>query len=64
MILDGTHVAKTITDNIEKVINDKGYSPKLSVILIGEDFASEKYVNYKVKKAEQIGIDIEVFRFN
>lgn len=55
-ILDGRLISNTITNNISSVIKNKGYRPKLTVILLGENPASAIYVKNKQKKAEEIGI--------
>jgi methylenetetrahydrofolate dehydrogenase (NADP+)/methenyltetrahydrofolate cyclohydrolase len=64
MILDGKMVAKVITDKIKEDIKDNNYTPELHVILVGENFASEKYVKYKEKKALEIGIKTIIHRYS
>jgi len=64
MILDGKMVAKVITDKIKEDIKDNNYTPELHVILVGENFASEKYVKHKEKKALEIGIKTVIHRYS
>lgn len=45
-------------------LKDMGLVPKLTVILVGDNAASQIYVNNKVKKCAEIGIDSEVIRLD
>ena len=51
-ILDGKQIAKDyrqgLKDQVE-ALQAKGFTPKLSVILVGNDGASQSYVNSKRK---------------
>ncbi|MBO3064614.1 MULTISPECIES: bifunctional methylenetetrahydrofolate dehydrogenase/methenyltetrahydrofolate cyclohydrolase FolD [Staphylococcus] len=62
-ILDGKQIAKDyrqgLKDQVE-ALQSKGYTPKLSVILVGNDGASQSYVNSKKKAAEKIGMISEI----
>ena len=61
-ILDGKHIAKDYRQGLQdqvQTLKGKGYTPKLSVILVGNDGASQSYVNSK-KKAEKIGMISEI----
>lgn len=64
-IIDGNQVAAEIRAELkEKVIklNEKGMTPGLAVILVGEDPASISYVTGKAKAAVEIGVHEETFR--
>lgn len=39
------------------------HKPKLSIIRVGDDYASEKYVSNKIRKCEEVGIESEVIHF-
>ncbi|ELH8586672.1 bifunctional methylenetetrahydrofolate dehydrogenase/methenyltetrahydrofolate cyclohydrolase FolD [Staphylococcus pseudintermedius] len=62
-ILDGKQIAKDyrqgLQDEVER-LKEQGYTPKLSVILVGNDGASQSYVRSKKKAAEKIGMISEV----
>ena len=62
-VLDGKQIAKDyrqgLKDQVEE-LTSKGYTPKLSVILVGNDGASLSYVKSKKKAAEKIGITSEI----
>jgi len=55
--------AKILADLKEKIAKEKT-APSLAVILVGNDKASEIYVGLKKKRAEEIGIDFELARFD
>jgi len=62
-ILDGKHIAKDYRQGLQdqvETLKEKGYTPKLSVILVGNDGASQSYVNSKKKAAEKIGMISEI----
>ena len=62
-LLDGKQIAKDyrqgLKDQVE-LLKSKGYTPKLSVILVGNDGASQSYVMSKKKAAEKIGMISEI----
>ena len=64
IIIDGKELAKKIRSNL-KLESDKlkikGISPKLAVILVGNDSASKIYVKNKNKACEETGIDFQEF---
>ncbi|MGW9856466.1 methylenetetrahydrofolate dehydrogenase (NADP+) / methenyltetrahydrofolate cyclohydrolase [Staphylococcus hominis] len=62
-ILDGKQIAKDYRQGLQdqvEALKAKGYTPKLSVILVGNDGASQSYVNSKKKAAEKIGMISEI----
>jgi len=64
-IIDGKEIAKTLREEIKKeveVLTEKGMKPGLSVILVGDNPASQSYVKAKAKACEQVGIKSEVIR--
>jgi len=63
-ILDGKKVAKEIMENVKKEIATLSEKPGLAVILIGEDPASEVYVNIKAKRCSSVGIESYKYRLN
>ena len=66
-ILDGKQTSLKISEKIQKeiqeYINSGKRSPKLDILLVGDDFGSQKYVEMKSKKAQELGIQCEVHRF-
>lgn len=59
MIIDGKHIAKKIKEEVKnEVLNlkSKGIFPKLAVILVGDNPASQIYVKSKKKACEETGI--------
>ena len=64
-ILEGREIAKTyragLKAEVEK-LKEHNIIPKLTVILVGNDGASQSYVNSKKKAAEKIGMTDENVR--
>lgn len=66
-ILDGKQTALKISERIQKDIQeykDLGKrEPRLDILLVGNDFGSQKYVEMKSKKAQELGIQCNVHSF-
>jgi len=56
-IIDGKKIAANILQDIGEKIKSHGIKPKLAVVLVGNDPASELYVRKKQQAAEKTGID-------
>src|SRR3989339_92849 len=52
-----------VSAEVEKLKREKGVAPKLCVILVGDDPASQLYVRNKEKGCIAAGIDSETLRF-
>lgn len=63
MILDGQKVSHAIYEKLKKEMKWLASTPKLAVILVGDNPASESYVKIKEETAKAIGINFELFRF-
>ncbi|HDK9026541.1 TPA: bifunctional methylenetetrahydrofolate dehydrogenase/methenyltetrahydrofolate cyclohydrolase FolD [Staphylococcus aureus] len=62
-ILDGKQIAKDYRQGLQdqvEALKEKGFTPKLSVKLVGNDGASQSYVRSKKKAAEKIGMISEI----
>ncbi|EPW8885709.1 bifunctional methylenetetrahydrofolate dehydrogenase/methenyltetrahydrofolate cyclohydrolase FolD [Staphylococcus aureus] len=62
-ILDGKQIAKDYRQGLQnqvEALKEKGFTPKLSVILVGNNGASQSYVRSKKKAAEKIGMISEI----
>lgn len=57
IIIDGKQIAQRITDDIAKETAYLVKKPKLAVIIVGNNPASEVYVRNKQKKAASLGFD-------
>ena len=67
MIIDGKKIAENLRETLKKQIQQipsNQPKPGLTVILIGEDPASQIYVRNKEKFANEIGINSKVLRFD
>ncbi|MDA7914528.1 bifunctional 5,10-methylene-tetrahydrofolate dehydrogenase/5,10-methylene-tetrahydrofolate cyclohydrolase, partial [Akkermansiaceae bacterium] len=61
-IIDGKKVAEEVLAECSREIEglkSHGITPGLAVVLVGEDPASEVYVNAKVRKCAELGIHSE-----
>lgn len=56
VIIDGKKVAENLTSQLKQRISELDKKPHLTVIQVGNNVASNIYVNLKKKKAEEIGI--------
>ena len=61
-IMDGKALAKSIRENLKSEVEElkkQGKIPKLAVILVGNDKASQIYVRNKSKVCMELGIEYE-----
>jgi len=64
-VISGTQVAAEIREELKERVNklkEKGVTPALAVVLVGEDPASVSYVTSKAKGAEEIGMHEDTIR--
>ena len=64
VIIDGREVAKKIKEELKEKVNElkeKEIYPKLAVIMVGKDKASEIYVRNKSRDCDYVGIEYEEF---
>lgn len=64
MKVSGKKVADAISKKLRKEIRQLKIKPCLAIILTAEDPASRLYVNFKIKRAGEIGIDVRHFEFS
>jgi methylenetetrahydrofolate dehydrogenase (NADP+)/methenyltetrahydrofolate cyclohydrolase len=66
-ILDGKEISEEILQRlggeISTLLDQGGRVPRLDIIIVGHDYASEKYVGMKERKGEKLGIKVVVHRF-
>ena len=63
-LINGKELAFKIRQNLKSEVEElkqKGINPKLAVIMVGNDKASEVYVRNKSKACEELGIEFEEF---
>lgn len=61
--LDGTRLSAEIRKNLKKETQDLDVKPKLLVVLVGDDPASQVYVSYKEKACKEVGFESDVIKF-
>jgi len=62
-IVDGKAIAHAILDRVKRRIHDAGRKPRLAVVLIGDNPASETYIRRKQQAADYVGMAFELHRF-
>lgn len=65
-LIDGKKIANEIRNEISQQVHsirDRGIVPHLTVILVGEDPASQVYVKNKGKACEKVGISSETLKY-
>lgn len=60
-IIDGRKISNKIKEDLRLKISEKNITPKLAIILAGDDEASLIYVKNKQKSAKEIGIETKLF---
>lgn len=60
-IINGKEVAQKVRENLKEEVSKLEVKPKLAVIMVGNDKASEVYVRNKSKACDEIGIGFEEF---
>lgn len=63
MIVNGRAIAEDILNDLKRKIDASGTSPHLTVFTYDPDFATNKYLTLKHKKAESVGITMQVVEF-
>ncbi len=63
VILDGKKLRNKLLDKLKFEIEQYGVKPSLAVILVGDDAASQIYVNNKKKTADSLGIKSTVITY-
>jgi methylenetetrahydrofolate dehydrogenase (NADP+)/methenyltetrahydrofolate cyclohydrolase len=66
-VMDGKKVAATIREEVKAEVaawREQGVSPRLDVILVGEDPASVYYAQAKERLSKRVGIDFECHRLS
>lgn len=64
VIMDGKQLAKKIREKLKieaEELKSKGITPKLAVIMVGNDSSSKIYVKNKSRACEEVGIEFEEF---
>ena len=68
MLLDGKETAKQlkleIKQEVEQLKEKYGKTPKIAIVLVGNNSASEIYVRNKIKAASFVGMDHELVKFD
>ncbi len=63
MIIDGKKISEKILEELKNKIKKEKLKLKLAVVLVGDDYASNVYINRKKIACEKVGIGFELFKF-
>jgi len=66
-LIDGKTIAQTIKESVAQdvaTLKKKGVTPKLAVVLVGDDRPSATYVKKKGEAAQAVGIEFELHKFD
>lgn len=61
-IINGKEISKSVLTSLKQQVSTLKTTPKLAVVLVGNNSASEIYVRNKVRVGKEIGIDVEIIR--
>ena len=62
--IDGNERALYIRNKLKKLIEKNNVKSKIAIIQVGNNFASNIYVNRKIKIANEIGISSKYIHFD
>lgn len=61
MIIDGRKIAEEIKESLKKEIEASGKKLKLAIVQVGDNPVSKKFIERKVKFAEDIGVKTRIY---
>lgn len=64
MLLDARKIVEDKIELLKETVKNMSCVPKLVILRVGNDPASQKYVNNKVKRCEQVGLKSEVIHLD
>ena len=65
-LISGTRLARRVRQEVKdqvSALKARGIQPRLDVILVGAHGPSETYVKYKIKAAQEVGVEAHIHRF-
>lgn len=61
MLIDGKKIVEEIKNSLKEEISKSGKKLKLAIVQVGEDEVSKKFIERKVKFAEEIGVKTRLY---
>ena len=58
---DFKNLRKEILDEAREIVNSLDEPPKLTIVSVGDDYASQIYVKNKIKTCNEVGIEVNQF---
>lgn len=59
-IVDGKQIATEIFEEVAKIVDTRGLSPRMAIITCAPNFETRKYLELKKRKAEEVGIALTI----
>lgn len=64
IFLSGKDIATKEINKLKKIINNSFIKPKLGIIQVGNLLESNRYINHKIRKAQEIGIEANWIKYD
>lgn len=64
ILIDGKKISNDILQNVRTEVEKLSFVPVFCDVLVGDDYASRKYVDMKAKKAESVGLKFHSANFD
>lgn len=61
MIIDGKKIAEEIKNSLKEEISKSGKKLKLAIVQVGDNEVSKKFIDRKIKFAEEIGVKTRIY---
>jgi len=62
-IIDGQKLSEELLHKLKNKISEQNLKPRLDIIFIGSNFASEVYITKKINAGKQIGVEVVLHKF-
>ncbi|MDJ1646065.1 bifunctional 5,10-methylenetetrahydrofolate dehydrogenase/5,10-methenyltetrahydrofolate cyclohydrolase [Mycoplasma sp. M5725] len=63
-LMNGKEISQKLTEILKDEINKLTKKPTLAIVQIGDNFASNKYIQFKMNKATELGVNKKLFKFS
>lgn len=63
-LMDGKSVAKLATIALKERVKILKFKPKLAIVQVGDNLSSNKYIKFKIAKGNELGLQVEHFKFD
>ena len=64
MEINCKEIANNVLNDVKEKLEKCQQKPKVAIIVVGNDKASKKYINNKIKRFKYVGIEYTLYEFN